>query len=136
MKDVQQIRVRYAETDRMGVVYNSHFLVYFEVGRTEYMRRLGTAYRELEERGVFLVVVEAHCRYRGPAHYDDVLEMTTWAERVRPTRIDFRHRIRKPPDRPVAEGRVVLACVDQEGRPRKLPDAVRETMLQAVETKG
>jgi acyl-CoA thioester hydrolase len=123
------LRVRYAETDQMGVVYNSHFLVYFEVARTEYLRTLGTAYRDLEEEGIYLAVVEAHCRYIGPACYDDVLEVTTWVDRLRPTRMDFRHRVRRERDGiAVAEGHIVLACVDGRGHPRRLPTAIAEAV--------
>ncbi len=124
-----EIRVRYSETDQMGTVYNSHFLVYFEVARTEYLRALGTAYRDLEEQGIYLAVVEAHCRYLGRASYDDVLEVTSWVDRLRPTRIDFRHHLRlKGPGDPVAEGHVVLACVDERGRPRRLPKEIRDAV--------
>jgi len=138
--DTIELRVRYAETDQMGAVYNAHFLTYFEVARTEYLRKLGTAYRDLEAKGFYLVVVEAHCKYLGPARYDDALEVTTWVDRLRPTRIDFRHRIRRKADTPrsadppapadprgsgaVAEGHVVLACVDRGRRPRALPPEV------------
>jgi acyl-CoA thioester hydrolase len=132
---VAEVRVRYAETDQMGAVYNAHFLTYFEVARTEFLRSLGAVYRELEERGVYLVVVEAHCRYLAPARYDDVLQITTRVARLRPTRIDFAHVVRRKGEGgeavDVAEGRVVLACLDAEGRPRRLPpeiaDAVEET---------
>lgn len=124
-----RIRVRYGETDRMGVVYNAHFLDYFEVGRTEFLRAAGTAYRELEERGIRLVVTEAHCRYLGPARYDDVLALTTWVSRLRPTRVDFRTRVTREGDgAPVAQGHVVLACLDSAGRPRALPADVRRVL--------
>lgn len=127
--DIRDIRVRYAETDRMGVVYNAHFLVYFEIGRTEYLRGLGTAYRDLEQTGVLLPVVEAHCHYLGAAEYDDVLTMISWVSRLRPTRIDFRHFIRRKRDgAPVAEGHVVLACVDEKRRPRRLPAEIRDAV--------
>ena len=119
------LRVRYAETDRMGVVYNSHFLTYFEVGRTEFLRAAGFRYRDLEARGVHLVVAEAHCKYLAPARYDD-LALTTWVDRLRPTRIDFRHRIAREGDGTVvAEGHLVLACVDENGRPRAIPPDVK-----------
>jgi acyl-CoA thioester hydrolase len=120
--------VRYAETDQMGVAYNAHFLTYFEVARTEYLRKLGTAYRDLEDKGFYLVVVEAYCKYLGPARYDDVLEVTTWVDRLRPTRIDFRHSVRRKAGQSregaVAEGHVVLACVNRDRRPQALPPEV------------
>jgi acyl-CoA thioester hydrolase len=121
-----EVRVRYSETDQMGLVYNSHLFVYFEVARVEYLRALGIAYRDLEERGYLLPVVEAHCRYTGQARYDDVLEVVTWVDRLRPTRIDFRHQVRRKADgTPVAEGHIVLACLDRSLRPQRLPAAVR-----------
>jgi len=119
--DTVEIRVRYAETDQMGVAYNAHFFTYFEVARTEYLRKLGTAYRDLEEKGFYLVVVEAYCKYLGPARYDDVLEVTTWVDRLRPTRIDFGYSVRRKAGHAVAEGRVVLACLNQSRRPQALP---------------
>ena len=70
---VTTLRVRYAETDRMGVVYHANYLVWFEVGRTDLLRGLGWTYREMEESGVMLPVIEAHCEYRRPARYDDPL---------------------------------------------------------------
>ena len=123
--DTIQIRVRYAETDRMGAVYNSHFFVYFEVARTEYLRKLGTAYRDLEDRGVFLAVVEAHCRYLRPARYDDLLEVITWVDRLRPTRVDFRHLIRLKADgSPVAEG------------PKTLVSEIKTLSTQPINVEG
>ncbi|MHC4480975.1 MAG: acyl-CoA thioesterase [Planctomycetota bacterium] len=120
-----ELRVRYAETDGMGVAYHAHFLTYFEVARTEYLRRLGAAYREMEERGFYLVVVEAHCRYMSPARYDDLLTVTAQVERLRPTRVDFHQEARRKGDgRAVAEGHLVLACVDAEGRPQALPPEI------------
>jgi len=127
IQDTAEHRVLYAETDQMGAVYNAHFLTYFEIGRTEYLRRRGIAYRELETRGVYLVVVEAHCRYQRPARYDDVLEIQTWVGRLRPTRIDFRHRVLRQSDGTrIAEGHMVLACIDADRKPRPLPRDVRD----------
>ncbi len=124
-----RIRTRYAETDRMGVIYNAHFLTYFEVARTEYLRAAGFRYRDLEARGVYLVVTEAHCWYRSPADYDDELAVVTWVDRLRPTRIDFRHLIRRDaPEATVAEGHLVLACLGADGRPRAMPGELRQAI--------
>ncbi len=124
-----EVRVRYSETDQMGLVYNSHLLVYFEVARVEYLRALGVAYRDLEEMGCLLPVIEAHCTYTGQARYDDVLEVVTWVDRLRPTRIDFRHRVRRRSDAaPIAEGHVVLACLGKDMRPRRLPSEVTDAV--------
>jgi acyl-CoA thioester hydrolase len=124
-----EIRVRYAETDQMGVVYNSHFLIYFEIGRAEYMRALGHSYREMEAAGNYLAVVEAQCRYTGKAGYDDLLEVTTWVKSVGPVRVHFGHRVRRKQDScQVAEGDTILACLDGDGRPRRLPQAIYDAM--------
>lgn len=118
-------RVRYSETDCGGVVFYANYLHYFEVGRTEYLRALGSPYRELENDGVYFRVSEARCKYLGPAGYDDELLIVTWVDRLRPTRIDFRTLIIQKQSRcPVAEGHVVLACVDAQGRPSRVPEAV------------
>ena len=132
-----EIRVRYVETDQGRAVYNAHFLTYFEVGRTEYLRRLGTAYRYLEAEGFYLVVTEAHCKYLSPARYDDLLEVTSWVERVRPTRLDFRHRVHRKADGvPIAEGHLVLACVDRGMRPCALPAKVADAIEPCEDAAG
>ncbi len=77
-----RVRVRYAETDRMGVVYYANYLVWFEVGRTEWLRETGWTYREMEQEGIALPVIEAHCEYRQPARYDDDIEIRTRAAPV------------------------------------------------------
>lgn len=126
---ITEVRVRYSETDRMGLVYNAHLFIYFEVARVEYLRALGTVYRDMEERGFLLPVIEAHCKYTGQARYDDVLELTTWVDRVRPARIDFRHLVRRKSDgAQVAEGHIVLACLGKDMRPRRLPPEITEAV--------
>jgi len=127
-----RVRVRYAETDKMGVVYYANYLAYFEAGRTEYMREIGHSYAELEDRGVLLVVAEAHCRYRAPARYDEIITVRTWVSRLRRTRIDFRYEILGPTGQALADGWTVLGCLDQGGRPQMLPDEIREAIEPEV----
>ena len=79
-----RVRVRYADTDRMGVVYYANYLVWFEVGRTEWLRETGWSYREMESEGVALPVIEARCEYRQPARYDDEVEIATRATLLTP----------------------------------------------------
>ena len=120
-----QARVRYAETDKFGSVYYANYLVYFEMGRTEYLRSLGTSYRNLEEEGVYFLVTEVNCHYLNGAQYDEELDIHTWVDRLRPTRIDFRHLIvRKADGVRTATGHVVLACVNARGRPTRIPEPV------------
>jgi acyl-CoA thioester hydrolase len=120
------VRVRYAETDRMGIVYYAHYLVWFEVGRTELMRAAGWTYRDLETEGFALPVIEAQCAYRQPARYDDELEVWTKGSLVSPVRVEFSYEVVRAADRAVlATGRTVHASLDREGRPCRLPDQVR-----------
>jgi acyl-CoA thioester hydrolase len=122
-----RVRVRYAETDRMGVVYYANYLVWFEVGRTEWLRETGWTYRDMESDGVGLPVIEAHCDYRQPARYDDDLEIRTRATLLTPVRIRFDYEVvRAADDTALASGHTVHAALDSSGRPCRLPPRVRE----------
>src|SRR5687768_9250323 len=94
-----RVRVRYAETDRMGVVYYANYLVWFEVGRAEWLRDAGWTYREMERDGTSLPVIEAHCEYRQPARYDDEIEIRTRATLLTPVRIRFDYEVLRSGDR-------------------------------------
>jgi acyl-CoA thioester hydrolase len=123
------VRVRYAETDRMGVVYYANYFVWFEVGRTEWLRETGWTYREMESDGVALPVIEAHCEYRQPARYDDEVEIHTRATLLTPVRIRFDYELRRGhEDQAAAVGHTIHAAVDGTGRPCRLPARVRETL--------
>jgi acyl-CoA thioester hydrolase len=122
-----RVRVRYADTDRMGVVYYANYLVWFEVGRTEWLRETGWSYREMEQDGVSLPVIEAHCEYRRPARYDDEVEIATRATLVTPVRIRFDYEVwRAGEDSPSSVGHTVHAALDPNGRPCRLPPRVRQ----------
>lgn len=89
-----RLRVRYAETDQMGVVYHSNHLIWFEVGRVELMRQMGFSYRDLErEEGRFIAVAEVKCRYRAPVFYDEEVVVRTWLKTVRESVIVFRYEL-------------------------------------------
>ena len=120
------IRVRYAETDRMGLLHHANYLVYFEQGRTELLRERGLTYRDLEDQGFLLVITKVEVRYRRPAHYDDVLTVRTIVERTTSVRIDHRYEVYRPGNELVAEGSSTLACVDRTGRPQALPDFLQD----------
>lgn len=119
-----QIRVRYAETDRMGLLHHSHYLVYFEQGRTELLRSTGLAYRDLEDQGYLLVLTKVEVRYRSPARYDELLTLRTIVEKTTAVRIDHRYELLRDGTL-LAEGRTTLACIDREGRVQPLPDSLR-----------
>jgi acyl-CoA thioester hydrolase len=127
MEHVTQIRVRFGETDKMGVVYHAHFLVYFEQGRTEYMRAKGLAYSECERRGYRLVVVETGCRYRGNARYDEVVTIRTRVRELSGASMRFEYRL-EVEGRPIAEGFTLLASIDAAGKPVRLPQELRQIL--------
>lgn len=117
------IRVRYAETDRMGLLHHANYLVYFELGRTELLRASGYDYKSIEEKGAFLVVAKVDVKFRSPAKYDDLLVLETSLARVTPVRIEHKYRVLRD-GQLLAEGESTLACVDREGRLRALPEEV------------
>ena len=123
------VRVRYAETDRMGVVYYANYLVWFEVGRTEWLRDAGMTYRAMEDEGLSLPVIEAQCAYKLSATYDDELEIRTTGRRVSGVRLAFDYEIVRRADAAVvATGHTVHATLDRSGRPVRLPARVKELL--------
>jgi len=122
------VRVRYGETDQMGVVYHPNYFLYFETGRTELMRASGVAYSELEKSGVFLVVTQASCRYRAAARYDQELTILTRVDEVRKATVTFSYRVLGPSGGLLAEGSTELASVDRDKNPVRLPKGVSELL--------
>ena len=122
------VRVRYAETDKMGVVYHANYLVWFEIGRTDLLRTIGWTYRQMESAGISLPVIEAHCEYRKPARYDDELEVTTRGELLSPTRVGFNYELRWLNGGVSAVGRTVHAAVNEQRRPCRLPEQLSSVL--------
>jgi acyl-CoA thioester hydrolase len=118
------IRVRYAETDRMGLLHHANYLVYFEQARTEVLRSQGLTYKDLEDQGFLLVLTKLEVRYKRPARYDDLLSVRTYVERTTAVRIDHRYEVFRDSEL-LAEATSTLACVDRDGRPQALPDFLR-----------
>jgi acyl-CoA thioester hydrolase len=119
--------VRYAETDKMGVVYYANYFVWFEVGRADLLRSLGWTYREMEHAGIALPVIAAECDYRRPARYDEEIEIRTRGRMLSPVRMEFTYEVaRRDDDTVVAAGRTVHAALDPAGKPCRLPERVRQ----------
>jgi acyl-CoA thioester hydrolase len=124
------VRVRYAETDKMGVVYYANYFVWFEVGRADLLRSLGWTYRDMEHSGIALPVIEAHCDYRRPARYDDEIEIRTRGRMLSPIRMEFTYEVaRRGDETVVASGRTVHAALDPAGKPCRLPDRIRQLFV-------
>ncbi len=119
-----RLRVRYAETDQMGVVYYANYLVWMEVGRAEYCRAAGSRYRDMEvDDGILLAVVEAHCRYLRPARYDEEIAVKTWVAKANRRTVEFQYEIRDAQSgRQLAAGETKHVFVGAGMKPVKLPE--------------
>jgi len=129
-KTETQLRVRYAETDQMGVVYHSNFFVYFEVARAEAIRQIGFTYKEMENTGVIMPVVEATARYLRPALYDDFLTIITTLKEL-PTnhKMEFTHEVYNAKQELLATGKILLYFMDAKSMQKTtLPDAIRSAI--------
>ena len=129
-----RLRVRYAETDQMGVVYHSNYIIWFEVGRVDLLRTLGFTYKQLEgEEGCSLPVVEVRCRYKAPARYDDEILIRTRLKNVRETFIHFGYELLRADDSTLlAEGETVHISTDRQGNKRPFPEKYMQAFKQAV----
>ena len=127
------LRVRYAETDKMGIVYYANYLVWFEIGRTDYCRARGFSYRDMEEsEDAFLVVAESYCRYKAPAYYDDELIVRTHITELRKRSLRFGYEIvRAATGQVVAEGETGHVVTDGTGRVRSFPEGYAQRLLSA-----
>ena len=124
-----ETRVTYADTDAMGIVYYSHYLRWFEMGRTELMRSLGLAYKEIENQGTYLPVSEVFCRYLVSAKYDDVLIIETSVDFLKRASIQFAYRILRKADAVhLVTGTTLHAFVDREGRIVRVPSSLEEKL--------
>jgi acyl-CoA thioester hydrolase len=127
-----RIRVRYAETDQMGVVYHSNHFIWFEVGRVELLRQLGFSYKEME-REDDCFIVDASCRYRAPVHYDDEVVVRTYIKHVREKMIHFGYELRSEGSgKLLAEGETTHIVANSKMKPRALPEKYMKAFRAAV----
>jgi acyl-CoA thioester hydrolase len=129
-----KIRVRYAETDQMGVVYHANHFIWFEIGRVEFLRAMGFSYREMEENDAcFIAVVDARCRYKAPAHYDDEITVRTTLKNVRESVIHFGYELLRPTDGVLlAEGETMHVVTDAQMKRRTIPEKYMQAFRDAA----
>lgn len=138
MLSVSEVRVRYAETDQMGVAYHANYLVWCEVGRTDFIRSLGMTYAEMEGRGIRLAVADAQLRFHASARYDDVVRIETRLTGVRSRMVTFAYEIVRVTEPGDSEGErlvsasTTLVSVTAEGRPTSLPLEMRQVMERGL----
>jgi acyl-CoA thioester hydrolase len=123
-----QIRVRYKETDQMGVLYHGNYFTFFEVGRTEFLRSQGYTYREVEESGILGVVVKAECAYHKPAKYDDLLTIQTTITNITKAKIEYEHKVLRNNEQ-LATGHITLAFINKEGKIQRVPEIIRKSEI-------
>lgn len=129
------VRVRYSETDAMGFLHHANFFNYFEMGRIELLRAQGGSYREIEEGGLFLVVVKLTCNYHSPARYDDLLTLRTRIEQVSPAKIEHSYRLMRD-GLLLASASSVLACVDRAGKIQRIPESMTDDFNAHVQAEA
>jgi acyl-CoA thioester hydrolase len=129
-----RVRVRYAETDQMGVVYHSNHFIWFEIGRVELLRQLGFSYRDMEQQdGCFIVVVDARCRYKAPARYDDEVIVRTHLKNVRESVVHFGYELVRAADGAVlAEGETTHIVTNAQMKAAPLPEKYMNAFREAV----
>jgi acyl-CoA thioester hydrolase len=129
-----RLRVRYAETDQMGVVYHANHFIWFEIGRVDLMRQLGFRYRDLErDHGCFIPVVDARCRYKAPARYDDEIIIRTHLRNVRESVIHFGYElVRANNNELLAEGETMHMILDSKMKPASLPENYLKAFRSAI----
>jgi len=132
------VRVRYAETDQMGVAYHGNYFAWFEVGRTEFLRETGFDYKSLErEEGCYIMVAEATCRYKGPARYDDLLRIRTELKALRGPVLRFAYSVLRDADGALlAEGETAHLVADKEMKVRTLPEKYVRALEGGMGTGG
>ena len=123
------VRVRYAETDAMGVVYHTNYLIWFEVGRGEYMRQKGGDYADFEAQGFYLPVSEVDARFIAPARYGDLIIIRTWTEELRSRSLTFIYEVvMQETGQVLVTGRTRHICTDREGRVKVIPKKMKELL--------
>jgi acyl-CoA thioester hydrolase len=127
------MRVRFCETDLMGIVHHATYLVYFEAGRVEWLRRRGITYADWVARGIHVPVASAELQYRAPSRFDDVLSIETTLAKLRSVSLDFRYRILRDATL-IAEGFTRLACINASHKLIQIPNELREPLLSGERT--
>jgi len=130
-----EIRVRYSETDQMGIAHNANYFIWFEIGRGELCRAKGFSYKEMEdEENALMVVAESYCRYKSPAYYEDVLTVRTQVGEIRSRSLRFIYEVYRASDETLlAEGETLHLVTDRDKKVRKLPEIYRNRLVESPE---
>lgn len=127
-----KVAVRYAETDQMGIAHHSVYWMWFEIGRTDFLKALGFPYAQLEAQGILMAVLDVHCRYWASVVYDEELTVRTRLTDVRRLKVTFEYDLIKPDGRVAAKASTVLGCITREGRPSPMPPPLLQALGSAL----
>lgn len=129
LKHTHSFRIRYAETDQMGVVYHGNYAQFFELGRTEWLRSLGVTYKDMEKTGIILPVISLSCKFLRSAYYDEILTVTTILKKQPSVKIEFDYEIRNEKEELLTTGNTVLAFINSKTmRPMRCPEEILEKL--------
>jgi acyl-CoA thioester hydrolase len=123
-----KVRVRYSETDKMGIVYHGNFVPYFEIGRVELMREIGLVYKDLEDEGVLMPVVHLEIDFKHPVVYDEQITIETWVEKLPTTKMVFYHKVFSEAENLVCTGNVILVFINKHFKPIRASEKIREAL--------
>jgi acyl-CoA thioester hydrolase len=126
------IRVRYSETDQMGIAHHASYAAWFEVARIDFLEAVGSSYKSMEERGFLLAVIELSIRYKKPALFDERITVRSWLKSVKPVKVGFQYEVVNEAGDILTEGTTILGCLNREGRPQGLPPDVLELLMKAM----
>ena len=127
-----KVRVRYSETDKMGVVYHGNFVPYFEIGRVELMRSIGLIYKDLEGEGILMPVVHLEIDFKHPALYDEEITIETWIEKIPSTKITFHHKVYNELGKLVCKAKIILVFINDKFKPVRASSKI----IEALKNKG
>jgi acyl-CoA thioester hydrolase len=132
-KSVTKTRVRYAETDKMGVVYHANYYLYMEIGRTDYLRKRGKKYSDIENMGYYMFVTETNCKHYIPAKFEDELIIETYLEEIKGASFYYHYLIKNIDGDLLAEGFTKHAFTDHDGKPVRMPKDIKELFTKNID---
>lgn len=125
-------RIRYAETDKMGVVYHSNYYLYMEIGRSDYIRKRGLNYSDIEAKGYYMFVTETNCKYFKPAKYEEIITVETILEKIKGAFLQFKYIISSTNGDVLAEGKTSHAFTNLTGKPKKIPEDIHKVLTKEI----
>ncbi len=129
---ITKTRIRYAETDKMGVVYHANYYLYMEMGRTDYIRKRGMKYSEIENMGYYMFVTETYCKHIKPARFEEVLFIESILDNIKGASFEYKYVIKNEENELIAEGHTKHAFTKHDGKPTRIPKNIKEIFIKNI----